>query len=48
MTLLSGNVTMGWEPAPSVLVLYFESPAIGGTYANLFVDDVTIQVLSVP
>jgi endo-1,4-beta-xylanase len=45
-TLLSGNVTMGWQTAPSELVLYFESPAVGSTYANLFVDDVTIQVLT--
>ena len=47
-TLLSGNVTMGWQTAPSELVLYFESPAVGGSYANLFVDDVSIQVLSRP
>jgi endo-1,4-beta-xylanase len=48
-TLLSGNVTLGWQTAPSELVLYFESPAVGGgTYANLFVDDVTVQVLSRP
>jgi endo-1,4-beta-xylanase len=48
-TLLSGNVTMGWQTAPSELVLYFESPAVGsGAYANLFVDDVTIQLLSRP
>jgi GH35 family endo-1,4-beta-xylanase len=46
-TLLSGNVTMGWQTPPTELVLYFESPAVsGGTYANLLVDDVTIQVLS--
>jgi endo-1,4-beta-xylanase len=45
-TLLSGNVTLGWQTAPSELMLYFESPAVGGTYANLFVDDVTIRVLS--
>jgi endo-1,4-beta-xylanase len=47
-TLLSGNVTVGWQTAPSELVLYFESPAVGGSYANLFVDDVSIQVLSRP
>jgi GH35 family endo-1,4-beta-xylanase len=47
-TLLSGNVTLGWQTAPRELVLYFESPAVGGSYANLFVDDVTIQVLSRP
>jgi GH35 family endo-1,4-beta-xylanase len=45
-TLLSGNVTMGWQTAPTELVLYFESPAVEGTYANLFVDDVTVQALS--
>jgi hypothetical protein len=46
-TLLSANVTLGWETAPSELVLYFESPAVGaGTYASIFVDDVTVQVLS--
>jgi hypothetical protein len=39
-------VTLGWETAPSELVL-FESPAVGdGSYASLFVDDVTVQVLS--
>jgi endo-1,4-beta-xylanase len=47
-TLLSGNVTMGWQTVPSELVLYFESPAVGSTYASLFVDDVTVQVLSRP
>jgi GH35 family endo-1,4-beta-xylanase len=46
-TLLSANVTMGWQTAPSELLLYFESPAVGGgTYASIFVDDVTVQVLS--
>jgi GH35 family endo-1,4-beta-xylanase len=48
-TLLSGNVTVGWQTPPSELVLYFESPALsGGTYANLFVDDVAVRVLSRP
>jgi hypothetical protein len=48
-TLLSGNVTLGWQTAPSELVLYFESPAVSaGTYATLFVDDVTVRVLSRP
>jgi endo-1,4-beta-xylanase len=46
-TLLSGNVTLGWQTAPSELVLYFESPAASnGAYANLFVDDVSVRVLS--
>lgn len=45
-TLLSANVTMGWQTAPTELVLYFESPKVGSSYANLFVDDVTIRVLS--
>lgn len=47
-TLLSGNVTLGWQTTPDELVLYFESPAVGGSYANLFVDDVTVRVLSRP
>lgn len=48
-TLLSGNLTFGWQTAPTELVLYFESPDLGGgTFANVLVDDVTLQVLSTP
>jgi hypothetical protein len=48
-TLLSGNVTLGWQTTPSELVLYFESPAVGdGGYASLFVDDVSVHVPSRP